>query len=133
MSQWHEKTVREGVPATAKAYVTNIAEAAITQATVNAVTYIAKQYNSRDEAEADSDATVIQTETSAGAVASTVFDTLQAWDVDSTGFNLKVTLPAATFPTGGKFVHVEVWIDPTSGEDFIGFSGIFEVVSTLRD
>jgi hypothetical protein len=131
----HKGEAYEGAPLTIRARVVNASGTAITQASVNAlgVTYIVDQYNSEREAELDSDATSIITSTSAGAVSSVVFDTLQSWDVDDTGYNLAFTLPPASFPTGDKYVRVSVWIDPASGDDFPGVIGIFYVWPTTKD
>lgn len=132
----HRDLAYEGTPKVVMARIVGAAAANITQATITAITYIVDQYDSEPDAEADSGATSVQTETSAGSVSSLVYDTLQTdndWDADDSGYNFKLTLPAASFPVGGKWNRVEVWFDPTSGEDFLGFVGIFEVLSTAKD
>jgi hypothetical protein len=134
--QIHKGIAYEGAPKVIMARIVGAAATNITQATVNAISYIADQYDSEPEAEADSSPTSIQVETDAGAVSSLVFNTLQTdndWEADDEGYNFKMTLPPATFPLGNKWVRVSVWIDPTSGDDFPGFIGIFEVIATTKD
>ena len=132
----HRGIAYEGTPKVVMARVVGAAATAITQDSINAISYIADQYDSEDEAVRDSNPTSIQTETSAGSVASLVYNTMQTdndWEADDTGYNFKLTLPPATFPAGNKWVRVEVWCDPTTGDDFIGFVGVFEVVATTKD
>jgi hypothetical protein len=129
----HKGIAYEGVGKVIRSHIVNYADTDITQATVTAITYLVDQYDSEREAEGDSGATSIQVEVTAGSVASLVFNTLQAWDVDDDGYNFQLTLPAASFPTGNKWNRVEVWIDPTSGEDFCGGIWIFEVKATGKD
>jgi hypothetical protein len=129
----HKGVAYEGVGKVIRSCIKNYADTNITQATVTAITYLVDQFNSEKEAEECSSPTEITAETSAGSVSSLVFDTLQSWDVDDDGFNFQLTLPAASFPTGGKWNRVEVWVDPTSSEDFCGGIWIFEVLSTGRD
>jgi hypothetical protein len=129
----HKGTAYEGVGKVIRSRIVNYADTDITQASVTAITYLVDQYDSEREAEEDSNATSIQTITSSGTVSSLVFNTLQAWDVDDDGYNFQHTLPAASFPTGNKWVRVEEWIDATSGEDFCGGIWIFEVKATGKD
>jgi hypothetical protein len=107
--QIHKGIAYEGAPKVIMARIVGAAATNITQATVNAISYIADQYDSEPE-QTDND-----------------------WEADDEGYNFKMTLPPATFPLGNKWVRVSVWIDPTSGDDFPGFIGIFEVIATTKD
>lgn len=132
----HEDICYEGVPKVIMSHVVGVAATAITQAVITAVTYIVDQYASRDDAMADANATSVTAETSAGSVSSLVYDSLQTnndWEADSSGYNFKFTVPAASFPTGGKWYRVEVWMDPVSGEDFLAGVWVFECLATARD
>ena len=127
--------VFEGSPLTLMARVVGAAGTNITQASLSEIKYIVDQYNSESEAEKDTNPTVVQTEVDAGAVSSLVYDTLQTdndWEADTTGYNFKLTIAASKFPVGDKWNGVEVWFNPTSGDDFC-LRWIVEVVSTGRD
>jgi hypothetical protein len=129
----HKGICYEGVPKVIRSYISNAAAAAITQASTTAVTYIVDQYDDYDDAIDDNNATSIQTEVTAGSVSSLIYDTAQSWDEHDTGYNFQMTLPAASFPTKGKWYAVEVWVDPASGEDFIGGQWFFECQATRKD
>jgi hypothetical protein len=129
----HKGECFEGVGKVIRSRVVNYADADITQASVTAITYIFNQYPDADDAEADANATPVQIEVTAGTVSSLVFNTLQTWPDDENGYNFAMTLPAASFPVGGKFYRVEVWIDPTIGEDFLAGIWILECHATARD
>ena len=84
---------------------------AITQATISTLTY--KVF--------DLSSTAPTTATSTGSftVASVVFDTLQTdaiWTADSTGYNFKAAMTAASFPDGDRVYRVEVKFTPSSGQ-----------------
>ena len=132
----HRDIAYEGVPKVVMARVVGAAATNITQSTVSSLSYIVDQYDSEDDAVQDANATSVTTETSLSPVSSYVYNALQTdndWDADGTGYNLKVTLPAASFPAGNKWNRVEIWVTPTSGEAFPGFVGIFEVIATTKD
>lgn len=125
--------VFEGSPCTLYARVEGgAAGTPITQATISAITYIVDQYDSEREAERDQNPTSISIEGSAGSVSSIVFDTLQTWDVDDEGYNVAFTVPASKFPEGDKYNVVELWFDPTSGDDFCQ-PWIVEVMKSRKD
>lgn len=53
-------------------------------------------------------------------VASVVFDALQTaapWVADTTGYNVKFAVPAASFPTGGRRYRIELTFTPVSSGD----------------
>jgi hypothetical protein len=129
-------TCFEGAPKVLMARVQGAAATNITQATVTALSYTVDQYDSEDDALADENATSVATSTALTPVSSYVYDTLQTdndWQADSSGYNFKFTAPAASFPAGSKWVRVEVWVDPTSGEDFPGGVFVLEVLATAKD
>lgn len=123
----------EDTPKVLRSYVDNIDEEAIDQASTDEVNYLVKQYDSKSKAEDDIDGTTIQAEATAGSVADLIFDTLQTWRLDDRGFNFQMTLPAASFPTKGKWYVVEVWVTPQAGEDFQAGIWILECLPTRRD
>lgn len=54
-----------------------------------------------------------------------IFDTLQEWSVDATGFNFKLTIPASDLPVialanapKGQYARIDVLLTPTVGEPF---------------
>jgi hypothetical protein len=51
-------------------------------------------------------------------VGSVVFDTLQSWDIDEDGYNVRVTVSGTYLTDAGKTYRVEVKITPTSGEAY---------------
>lgn len=129
-------TCFEGVPKVLMARVQGAAATNITQATVTALSYTVDQYDSEDDAIADANATSVATSTNLTPVSSYVYDSLQTdndWQADTTGYNFKFTAPAASFPVGNKWVRVEAWVDPTSGEDFPAGVWVLEVLATAKD
>ena len=69
------------------------------QADVTSITF--KVYDTTDDSE---------TGTGTPVVANTIFDTLQTdarWTADSTGYNFKYLIPAASFPVGDRTYRVE--------------------------
>jgi hypothetical protein len=85
----------------------------IAQATLSTITY-----GVWDVTDPDSPTVTVAAGQSV-TIASTVFDTLQTgsgWDRDGTGFNFQHTLPATSFPTGGKTYRVEYKFTPASGQ-----------------
>lgn len=129
----HKGIAYEGVPKVLRSRVVNAAGTNITQAVTTAVTYIVDRYDSEEEAELDQNPTSVTAESNSGAVASLIFDTLQTWDEDSTGYNFQHTLPAASFPVGDKWYRIEEWIDATSGEDFPAGIWILYCHPTTKD
>ena len=120
MSEFILKDMREDSPYTLMACIKGQNAVAITQSSLTAMTFRVFQYDSRDEAENDENGTEI------GAVATltvsdVVFNSLQTdndWDATTTGYNLKHVVPAARFPSGGKWIAIEYLFDPsTSGWD----------------
>ena len=108
----------------------------VTQATISSLAYWVDRYESLDEAIQDDTATSITSNSALTPVSSYIYNTLQTdndWAADSTGYNFKMTLPAASFPTPNKWYKVEVWATPSSGEAFPAFIGIFECVATVKD
>jgi hypothetical protein len=122
----------EDAPKVVLARVLGANRAAITQASLSALTYIVKRYASDQAAEVDSDGTSIVTETTL-TIADCVFDALQSWDEDSTGYNLQVTLPASAFATAGYFYRADIWATPTSGDRFPAAIVILNCKATIRD
>ncbi len=123
----------EDVPIVLRSYVDDTDEDPITISAVSDVKYLVQHYASKGDAQDDVNGTIGVAETSAGSVAAIVFDTLQEWDVDDRGFNIKITIPAASFPTKGRWYVLEVWINPVAGEDFLGGIWILECLPTRRD
>lgn len=124
---------QEGSGKTLRARIVGHADTPITQASINAsgVKLGVWKYTSIDEAEEDRNAAVVQAET-ALTTSAVIFDALQAWDVDSTGYNFAYAMPAALFPDGNVWYRVEVWIDPEIGEDFLGALFFLEGKATTR-
>lgn len=58
--------------------------------------------------------------TLAGTLAKTdvIFDTLQSWGVDDTGYNFKHTVPASAVPNADRRYRCEYKFTPTDGEPF---------------
>jgi hypothetical protein len=53
------------------------------------------------------------------AVATAVYDTLQSWKVDATGFNLQVVVPASVFADrGNEVVRVVITVTLSGGTPF---------------
>jgi hypothetical protein len=63
----------------------------------------------QDMAETYSDDTI--------TIGSTVFNTLQSWDEDATGYNFAHVCPAEAFPSVGK-TTVVYFATPTGGDEF---------------
>lgn len=125
--------VIEDNPKTLMDRIQSIAGTNITQATITGITYQTFEYASQSDAEQDINGTEIGASATL-TVADVVFDTPQTtapWDttLDSVGFNFKFTVPAARFPTGGKWIVVEPRFDPSSGDDFNGTIWIIEVLA----
>lgn len=118
---------------TIRARIVGHADTPITQASidVNGVTLGVWKYTSKDDAVDDVNGTVVQAET-ALTTSAVIFDTLQAWDVDSAGYNFAYPMPASLFPDGGVWYRVEVWINPTSGADFLGALYFLDCGATSR-
>jgi hypothetical protein len=122
MSEFILKEAREDSPYTLMAYIKGQNAAAITQASINTLTFRVFQYDSHPEAENDENGTEV------GVVATltisvVINDTPQTdndWDTDDIGYNLKHVIPAARFPTGGKWNAIEYLFDPAAAgwEDF---------------
>lgn len=65
--------------------------------------------------------TAVSSSTPTVTVATCVFDTIQTgsqWTKDSTGYNFRHAMPAATFATAGKLYQVSYVVTPSSGEAF---------------
>lgn len=93
------------------ARVTGRDAANITQAVVSSISY--KVYDLKE---------LPPTEKASGTltVSSVIFDSLQTdsrW-TDSTGYNFRHEMPAASFPNGDRNYQVEYLFTPTSGEVF---------------
>jgi hypothetical protein len=104
-------TAWEGADLAAMARLVNVAQTAVTQATI-ASAYL-KVY--------DADGTQVST-TVTLTVSSVIFDTLQTgngWTVDSTGYNFRYVITGATyFPDGGVRYTGEFVFTPSSGSPF---------------
>jgi hypothetical protein len=104
----------EGVPLTVMHRVQGNAGSNITQASLTAITCTVY----------DVDDAMAVVNSPAVVIANAVFDTLQTtaldprWTADSTGYNFRFTLPAASFPLGRRYL-VKFTFDPVSGEDFL--------------
>ena len=128
----------EDHPFVAMARIVGAAATAITQASLTGLTYRVDRYSSRDDAEQKQNGTEVVDDT-ALVVSDVIFNTLQTdndWGADSTGYNFKSTIPASRFPTSHdassnrQWYVVEVWCDPTSGDDFLGAEFILECHAT---
>lgn len=99
-----------------------IAGALALQADISAISARVFNYANLEDAKADVLGTEVGTAISF-VVATSIFDTLQTggmWPTakDSRGYNCKLTIPAARFPSGSLFFRVEVKITRTAaGED----------------
>lgn len=51
-------------------------------------------------------------------VESCVFDTLQPWEIDNIGYNIRVIVSGDYITTGGKTYRIEVKVTPSEGEPF---------------
>jgi hypothetical protein len=118
--------------------VAGLSQALIAQANFTGLTYRVDRYASRDDAIDRRDGTEILDDT-ALVVASVVFDTLQANGPGvtmitdkGTGYNLAFTVPASCFATSGYHYVVEVWADPTSGDDYLVGDWVLECKATAR-
>lgn len=127
----------EDSPVYIMACIRGAADALVTQASITSISYLVKQYSSADDARDNANGTTITSLTSAGSVSSLIYDTLQTgsgWSgPEGTGFNFRMPLPVASFPTGGKWYVVEVWVDPVSGDDFLGSRQVFYCYHTAKD
>ena len=88
--------------------------AAVTQASLTALTYKVFDENSATPGTAATSGTL--------TISEVIYDTLQTGDLwestDDTGYNFKWQVPASVLTTGGHLYRVEFWYDPVSGEDF---------------
>lgn len=102
--------------------------AAITQATINTISFRVWEYASWDDAKLDRDGSEIGTQASLDKTI-VVFDTLQTdayWEsppgsgnaIDDTGYNFRATIPPARFPSAAKWYRVEITFTPTAGDAF---------------
>lgn len=130
----------EDHPFVAMARIVGTAATAITQSSLTAIAYRVDRYSSKDDAFNRIGGTEVVDDTSL-TVSSVIFNTLQTdndWGADSTGYNFKATIPASAFPTSHnasnqvQWYVVEVWCDPTSGDDFLGAEFILECRATGR-
>lgn len=126
----------EDSPKVILACIRGLDDALITQSTLTALYYRVDRYASRDDAEGCTNGTEVLDDT-ALVISSTVYNTAQTgsgWPSDlSSGFNFKTTLPASSFPAKAQWYRVEVWCDPTSGDDFLGGKWVLECLATARD
>lgn len=94
----------------------------IVQADLSAAEYTVYLIDPTDE---DADAAVAGHTEVALTVASIIFNTLQTddlWDVDATGYNLKVTLDVSTyqaFAIAGREYRIVVTLTPTTGQPIL--------------
>lgn len=93
-------------------YCKNLAGAAVTQASLSALTYRVDEYASQEDAEQCESGTETVDDT-ALTISSCIYDTLQTaapWDAvaNATGYNLRFTLPGTARPNGNKWHRVEV-------------------------
>lgn len=65
----------------------------------------------------DENGTVTYTETGIDKT-TTVFDTLQTWDTDGTGYNFAHECSGAAFPSADMTYRVCYFASPTGGEEF---------------
>lgn len=98
----------------------------LTQAALSggSIKYRVFEYANQADAEADSNGTEILTESTL-TISAVVFDTLQSNDLwtdnggdSDDGFNLLVDIPAARFPSAGKWYRIEIKISPPTGDPF---------------
>lgn len=131
MSEPYFGKCRENSGATIRARIVGHAGTPITQASLTTVKYTVQKYADRDDAIKDENGTEVTDETTL-TISSAIFDALQSWDEDSTGYNFAYALPAASFPDGNAWYRVEVWCDPASGEDFLGALFFLDCMATTR-
>lgn len=124
-------TCKENSGKTLRARINGHAATPITQASLTTFKYAVTKYSSRDDAIEDTNGTVVVAET-ALTISAVIFDALQSWDVDSTGYNMAHALAATSFPDGNVWYRVEYWADPTSGEDFLAALFFLECMATTR-
>jgi hypothetical protein len=100
--------------------------AAITQATINTITYRVFQYDNYNDLLLDQNGSEVGVQASI-TKADAVFDTLQTDDYwteveggppDDEGYNFRFTVPPARFPSASKFYRVEITFTPTTGDAF---------------
>lgn len=97
------------------------AATAITQATITSISLAVYEYDTEEEATANTDGTVVSGVGGSLTVSSVVYDTLQTgsiWTRDSTGYNFLYAAPATCLPTGGKWYRFEFKFTPSSGAAF---------------
>lgn len=126
----------EDSPKVILARIVGLDDALITQSTLSNLYYRVDSYASQDDAESCTDGTEILDDT-ALTISAAIYNTAQTgsgWPSELTdGFNFKTTIPAASFPTKGRWYRIELWCDPTSGDDFLGGKWVFECLATARD
>jgi hypothetical protein len=83
-------------------------DVAIVQADLSAISYTV--YDGTEQ---------VQGET-ALVVADTIYDTLQTWTVDTTGYNFRAVLPSTTFTDGGG-KRYKIAVKLTFSDDAVGF------------
>lgn len=118
--------------------IAGLTPAVITQASVSSATYRVDQYDSRDDAVMQAGGTEI-TDDTALTTSAVFFNSLQTSGVGAemvtsygTGYNFAATIPAASFPTGGKWYSVELWVTPSSGEAYRGGWWVLECQGTAK-
>jgi len=99
--------------------VKNLDGAYVTQSSLTSITYRVDQYASEGDARACINGTEVVDDTTL-TISTVISDTLLTaapWNstADSTGYNLRFTLPGTARPTGGKWHRVEVILTPSSG------------------
>jgi len=113
---WLDVETFEDEPTAFAARVVNLAQAAITIATVSSITTRVYLCTSRDNVIAGIGTLVGSpiTET----VASVVYDTMQPWSKDSTGYNLKIEPDADVYFASGGWHRIESIVTPSTGQPF---------------
>ena len=83
---------------------------AVTQSSISSGTYTVHDYYLNTEVTSSTSLTI----------ASVIFDTLQTdarWSADSTGYNFRFTVPAASLPSANTVYLVHAVLVPSSGEN----------------
>lgn len=97
-----------------KLRIENPSEQVATIASLTGISYRVIEYSSEEDAREDDNGTEITGATSL-TVADVIYDTLQSWSIDATGYNFKMLSPATNRPNGDKWQRHQITFTPASG------------------
>ena len=81
-------------------------------------------YSAFDESSATPTTAIAGHNAASLTVSAVIYDTLQGWDVDTTGHNFRTVIGATAFPVGGHQARIEIICTLTDGTVFpIVFQG----------